>query len=108
MKLYLLLAMLTLGFALAQSDTPTSWTALLAAVIPMLPALYKALSGGVNWYGLVHSATFWTAVSGIVASIGLFVQGDLSFIALAWAVWGALVAVFIRNALPLPQKAVKP
>lgn len=96
-----LFSLLFLGFAFAQGDQPlpTDWGQLVTLLIAGIPALVAAFRKPVNWSELVRSRTFWSAVSGFLTAIGLFVAGQIGLPSLIGALYLALVAIFIRDAV---------
>ena len=91
--------------ALAQTttpDAPQAWAELLMLVLSGtlgLPALWMAISGGVDWKALFKSGTVFTSLSGIFASAALYVAGSISLPAFVGAVYLAVAAIFLRNAV---------
>lgn len=102
MKIMVLLVLLMLtGVSLAQADQPlpADWGSLITLLIAGIPALVAALRKPINWQELIRSRTFWTGVSGFLTAVGLFVAGSIGLPALIGALYLALVAIFIRDAV---------
>lgn len=101
MKIMVLLLLMLTGVSLAQADQPlpADWGSLITLLIGGIPALVAALRKPINWQELVRSRTFWTGVSGFLTAIGLFVAGQIGLPALLGALYLALVAIFIRDAV---------
>lgn len=100
MKLIVWFVLAFVGGALAQGqELPSDWGSVLALIVTGLPALIAVFRGGINWPALTRSSTFWTALSGLVGAVGMFITGAIGLPALVAAIWFALAAVFLRNAV---------
>lgn len=52
-----------------------------------------------NFRDLLKSKTFWTAITTILGSIGGYAQGALSIKEAAFAILGALFAMFLKDGM---------
>lgn len=49
--------------------------------------------------GLLKTKTFWTAVAGVVSTIGAYYTGDVDKVTALQTVFGGLLAVFLRQGM---------
>lgn len=104
MRLLVVLLFVLAAFGVVAQGTggqelPSDWGSVLALVVTGLPALIAVLRGGVNWAALTKSSTFWTALSGLVGAVGMYITGAIALPGLVAAIWFALAATFLRNAV---------
>lgn len=96
--------MLFVAGAVAQAtnpQAPSSWVELFMLVtggVFGIPAVIKAIRGGIDWKTLVASGTVWTSLSGIFTAIGLYLGGSIPLPTLIGSIYLAVALIFLRNA----------
>lgn len=58
-----------------------------------------------NFRDLLKSKTFWTAITGILGTLGGYMQGAVSLKEAAFAILGSLMAIFIKDAMVSATKS---
>jgi len=100
------------GLALAASLEPKSWGDVwgyvlggAAGIMVLLPAILKGIK---NWKELLRSKSFWTGASVIVASVQMYISGQIDLPTMVFALYGGLVAIFLRDAVASTQAKTNP